>query len=526
MPTFKLHSKTEFIELIKKNYKTIIYIFIIAEWLYLDLYLLNMHYPWFDECHAWVLARDLSIKELFNILVYEGHPFLWFLVIMPFAKAGIGIGAMYFVSFFLVGIALVLFLFKTNFSIAEKLIITNSSLFIYYLPVVSRSYCLFPLFFMLLYLFYEKRHETIWYPLLIALFIQVHAYILGFCMSLFILYAIEAIKDINKSNKIQNIKNSVGIFFIIASTLFLSIELYFNPERANNTYSNDSMFEKLFNIKEFSLGLINAIYQIGRQAVYFDYYPMRYMILYRVITVIGFIVIGILIFILNKKMFFVYFISYGYIAFFSALFYEINSNQKAVSLSFILIFILSVIVRQYKKAEHINVHTKLKRRVCLSLRIFFFLFSLLSIKAVIPQYNDSATLRDFTNTDVYTYYKWVNNDLNKDDVVFYAEGVEDFTAYFKESSNIMYNLFTNEFQDYIVVSNGDSTKDIIYNTDFDKLMSEIEKERNGKAEFYIFCTVRSGMVFKEYIDNIPELGYEEMRIKKDGEQTIYRLFRR
>ena len=47
------------------------------------------HEPWFDEAQAWAIARSGSLKEiLFEIPHYEGHPPLWHLILVPFAKLG------------------------------------------------------------------------------------------------------------------------------------------------------------------------------------------------------------------------------------------------------------------------------------------------------------------------------------------------------------------------------------------------------------------------------------------------------
>ena len=48
-----------------------------------------VHEPWFDEALAWLIARDSSIYEiLFVTPHYEGHPSLWHLILVPFAKLG------------------------------------------------------------------------------------------------------------------------------------------------------------------------------------------------------------------------------------------------------------------------------------------------------------------------------------------------------------------------------------------------------------------------------------------------------
>ena len=53
------------------------------------LHCIVFHEPWFDEAQSWAIARSGTIKEiLFEIPHYEGHPPLWHLILVPFAKLG------------------------------------------------------------------------------------------------------------------------------------------------------------------------------------------------------------------------------------------------------------------------------------------------------------------------------------------------------------------------------------------------------------------------------------------------------
>ena len=76
-----------------------------------------LHEPWFDEALAWLIARDSSIYQLlFETPHYEGHPALWHLVLMPFAKAGAPYGFTFsLVNFLFAGFAVCLLVFKAPF---------------------------------------------------------------------------------------------------------------------------------------------------------------------------------------------------------------------------------------------------------------------------------------------------------------------------------------------------------------------------------------------------------------------------
>ena len=44
------------------------------------------HEVWADEAQVWQLCSNLSFLDLFKHLQNEGHPSLFYLMVMPFAK--------------------------------------------------------------------------------------------------------------------------------------------------------------------------------------------------------------------------------------------------------------------------------------------------------------------------------------------------------------------------------------------------------------------------------------------------------
>ena len=46
------------------------------------------HECWEDEAQSWLIARDLNFFEMIQQTKYEGHSFLWYYIIAPFAKMG------------------------------------------------------------------------------------------------------------------------------------------------------------------------------------------------------------------------------------------------------------------------------------------------------------------------------------------------------------------------------------------------------------------------------------------------------
>ena len=51
-----------------------------------------------DETQSWLIARDLNIVEIIQQTKYEGHSFLWYFILAPFAKLGFPIEAQIYIS--------------------------------------------------------------------------------------------------------------------------------------------------------------------------------------------------------------------------------------------------------------------------------------------------------------------------------------------------------------------------------------------------------------------------------------------
>jgi len=136
---------------------------IFALLLYASALILIMYYhePWFDEAQAWLIARDATITELLgSITHYEGHPPIWFFILMPFAKSGIpfeiGIKA---VNFTFSTLAMGILIFKAPFHRFIRCTIPFTYFFFYQYGVISRPYSLLMLGFVLSALMYKERNE-------------------------------------------------------------------------------------------------------------------------------------------------------------------------------------------------------------------------------------------------------------------------------------------------------------------------------------------------------------------------------
>lgn len=121
--------------------------------------IMYFHEPWFDEAQAWLIARDASLKEILFVLPhYEGHPPIWHLILLPFAKLGAPFElSIKLVSLTFSSIAMGLFIFKAPFKRVVRLTIPFTYFFFYQYGVISRPYCILMLGFMLCSMFYKTK---------------------------------------------------------------------------------------------------------------------------------------------------------------------------------------------------------------------------------------------------------------------------------------------------------------------------------------------------------------------------------
>jgi energy-converting hydrogenase Eha subunit E len=139
---------------------------------------LTQHEMWRDEMEAWLLARDSdSIPQLFNNLRNEGHPGLWYVLLMPLTRLshspelmqvlhlGIATTTVYLVSRYSPLSRLQLLLFPLGFYTAWQY------------SVVSRNYALGVLLLTTFCVLYTRRDEL--FPLVgVVLMLAAHTHAL------------------------------------------------------------------------------------------------------------------------------------------------------------------------------------------------------------------------------------------------------------------------------------------------------------------------------------------------------------
>ena len=200
---------------------------LLAAYVLLNLSFLLCHENWRDEAQAWLLARDLSIPELIEQMSYEGHPCLWHLLLMPLAKLGLPYVSMNVLSLTIMSAAAALLLWKAPLPLPLKALALFGGAFSFYYPVVSRNYCLIPLFaFMMAYFYPARREKPLRYGLSIALMVQTHIIMLGMAAAASLVWLAEAVAGYRRDRERRALLlQGAGLALPLLSFLFLLVQI-------------------------------------------------------------------------------------------------------------------------------------------------------------------------------------------------------------------------------------------------------------------------------------------------------------
>jgi len=188
-----------------------------------------IHEPWMDELHAWVLARDMSLTELWSAMKVEGHFCLWFWILMPFAKAGLGAYWLQIISIAFMMVTAWLLVFRTDFSLIAKAAILLSFPMVYQFPVISRCYALIPPILFGIALCYKDLDKNKWlFAVLVGLLAHTHVYMEGMVLALFLVYIHDIILPKHQEKHLKTV-DFVPLIVIVVFVLLAFAQVVRNP---------------------------------------------------------------------------------------------------------------------------------------------------------------------------------------------------------------------------------------------------------------------------------------------------------
>ena len=153
-----------------KNLPFAVCIFI---WVAITLIRLALHQPWYDEAWAWELARNFQFGSILESLSYEGHFFVWYFLLLPFAKLNLFYPySMQLLNWFFCFGAIYILWKYFPFNNFVKTFITFSFPFLTVYPILARCYSVGIFLLFVLTAMYKDRLK---YPVIYSILIFICA---------------------------------------------------------------------------------------------------------------------------------------------------------------------------------------------------------------------------------------------------------------------------------------------------------------------------------------------------------------
>ena len=346
------------------------------------------HEPWFDEAQSWAIARSGTIKEiLFEIQHYEGHPPLWHLILVPFAKLGapyeLSLAA---VNIFFMPLAVAVLLFKSPFPKLIRCLLPFNFFLFYQYGVISRPYCILVLAIFLAAVCYKNRNEhPVKYLLCLALMCAVHSYGIMIAGCLCIVWLIEIFTEYKKSGKLADILKDRRCWLMFCLLIFAMLvmaaivpdeNVYLGGKMSNET-------EKKFDFSCINILFCFVIFSDSIITSFFNYAGVPSEIASQIpVIVVSILLVALFVTITyrNKKLL-TFLLPYGVLSIFGSFVY-ISPHHIGVITAFV-IFVLWIIVDENGKVllpEYMNkISAKIGKKLKVILKAIAFLPLLIPI---------------------------------------------------------------------------------------------------------------------------------------------------
>jgi len=240
------------------------------------------HEPNRDEAQVWLIVRDLNTSSIYYELSAMGHPGLWYIILLPFAKAGFPYLTMLIIHW-LIGItAAAILLVKANISKSLKILFLFSYYMIFEYIVPARNYSLTILLLFIIGAIYESRFTNpVRYALLIFALFNANTHSFGAAFSLVCIFLIEGYSE----KKLQQLK--YGIFIMLTGIGSFIFQLWPSLNSVSRNVTMTSGLIPAFNFDNFWIivtGIQNAFLPVSSEyeelkvALFFTLFFIIYLI--------------------------------------------------------------------------------------------------------------------------------------------------------------------------------------------------------------------------------------------------------
>lgn len=224
-----------------------------------NLLLVLHHEPWRDEVNPWQVSKAMNLGNMFDVMQGEAHPLLWYFILAPFAKLGLPLITTNTISLVILSIAVFLVARYAPFSKKMIILITLSSAFMYFNPVISRNYCLVVLGIVVAAIAYKDRFKhPIRYALALALICQSHFLAIGLAAVLTIMFIVEYLRKFG----IKKMSKLVAPLLIIGSSVAVSLPIVLAAMSSHTVIAGSEMTVPVDLLPQLNYSLYNTVLPI------------------------------------------------------------------------------------------------------------------------------------------------------------------------------------------------------------------------------------------------------------------------
>ena len=140
--------------------KTLISVFMSFIYAALTFVWVQHHELWADEVNVYLILKNLSFGQALMHISAEGHPFLFYMLCLPFVKMGFSMFSVQMICHAACSAAVFILFRFSPFPFVLNLLFSLSAGMFYFFPVICRSYSILPLLLLLLAALYPKIKEN------------------------------------------------------------------------------------------------------------------------------------------------------------------------------------------------------------------------------------------------------------------------------------------------------------------------------------------------------------------------------
>lgn len=413
------------------------------------------HEVWADEAQVWQLCKHLSFVELLNHLHNEGHPPLFYLITMPFAKIFENIIYMKLICWVAMCLAVFILMYFSPFNLWLKLSVVLSCGFLYFFPVLARNYSIIPfLVFFAAILYSKSKQHPILYAISVILIANTHIIMYVFALTLAAIFYYENVLLNIRNNNKQNIKQYIIPLIIMFFGFYIvfwelistpSSNVSFKINFAESGYTAIRMV-LLFFISSFDYDLCWHIqyYVMGLSPhLSIPYLSLLTVILMTMIYIFSFIIL----FVNSKKWFIVALLSIGFqFAIYIFAYNNLMYVNRVFCAHLIILFCMWMIFNENKFPSKYKIFSKKTTSIILTLFFSITIFNGIhyTISDIKKEYAGARKTAEFikNNIDPTNSVIMIESEPYMVALVYYLKGSHELYSVFRRK-NLRYVIWDN-----------------------------------------------------------------------------------